>query len=365
MKIGVIGGGQLGRMMALAGIPLGLRFYFLDPSTEACAGDVGTLVLGAYDDTAAIDRLLSLVDVVTFEFESVPAETVAYIAQSKPVFPTADALAIARERWAEKSLFQSLDIPTAPVYKIDSQQDVVDAFAQIGVPAIVKTRTLGYDGKGQRLLKSDADIAGLFDALGGVPLIYEGFVDFDYEVSCIAVRSADGETRVYPLVENVHRQGILHCSTPLADHRLQPQATAIAKQVLDHMQYVGVLTFEFFVQGDHLVANEVAPRVHNSGHWTIEGAQCSQFENHVRAISGLPLGSTQMLGHSMMFNLIGCPIDVPALLAVPGSCVHDYRKAPKPGRKIGHVTVIAQGPDELRERAAQLAPLINNDLSGE
>lgn len=363
MKIGVIGGGQLGRMMALAGIPLGLRFYFLDPSTEACAGDVGTLVLGAYDDKTAIDRLLSLVDVVTFEFESVPAETVAYIAQSKPVFPSADALAIARERWAEKSLFQALDIPTAPVYKVENQQDLITAAAHIGVPAIVKTRTLGYDGKGQRLLKTAQDVAGVFDALGSVPLIYEGFVDFDYEVSCIAVRSAEGETRVYPLVENVHRQGILHSSTPLANHRLQPLATDIACKVLDHMQYVGVLTFEFFVQGDRLIANEIAPRVHNSGHWTIEGAQCSQFENHVRAISGLPLGSTQLLGHSMMFNLIGCAIDSPALLQVPGCCVHDYRKAPKPGRKVGHITLVAADTDELATRVQALTPLIQNDLS--
>ena len=362
MKIGVIGGGQLGRMMALAGIPLGLRFYFLDPSPDACAGDVGTLILGQYDDPEAIDRLLAEVDVVTFEFESVPAEAVAYIAQYKPVFPAADSLAIARERWAEKSVFTALNIPVAPVYKIENQHDVALACAEIGLPAIVKTRTLGYDGKGQRLLKNLTDIEGLFESLGSVPLIYEGFVDFDCEVSCIAVRSAAGETRVYPLVENVHRQGVLHSSTPTRQHPLQHLAEQHASTVMDHLGYVGVLTFEFFVQGGLLIANEMAPRVHNSGHWTIEGAQCSQFENHIRAISGLPLGSTEALGYSMMYNLIGCDIDTHALLAVDGSCLHDYRKAPKPGRKVGHVTLVADRPDSLALRKNTLSGFIANNL---
>lgn len=363
MKIGVIGGGQLGRMMALAGIPLGIRFYFLDPSPEACAGDVGTLILGQYDDTAAIDRLMAEVDVVTFEFESVPAETVAYIAQSKPVFPSADSLAIARERWAEKLVFQTLNIPIAPVYKVENQQDLVTALAEIGLPAIVKTRTLGYDGKGQRMLKTPADIDGLYDSLGSVPLIYEGFVDFDCEVSCIAVRNALGETRVYPLVENVHRLGILHTSTPTRQHPLQALAEQHASTVMNHMDYVGVLTFEFFVQGDQLVANEMAPRVHNSGHWTIEGAQCSQFENHLRAISGLPLGNTEALGYAMMFNLVGCHIDTKNLLAVSGSCLHDYRKAPKPGRKVGHVTLVADRADTLADRKKLMAQLVVNQLT--
>lgn len=327
MKIGVIGGGQLGRMMALAGIPLGMRFVFLDPSPDACAADVGELIQANYDDQAAIDKLISMVDLVTFEFESVPPETVSQIEKSLPVYPSANSLAIARERWAEKTLFSDLNIPTAPVFKVENQHDLEQAVKEIGTPAIIKTRTLGYDGKGQKLIKSQADIDNAFVELGSVPLIYEGFVNFDSEVSCIAVRGVEGKTTIYPLVENEHRNGILHCSTPTQSHHLQDLAQQHASRVMDELGYVGVLTFEFFVKGDILIANEMAPRVHNSGHWTIEGSKCSQFENHIRAINGLPLGNTESLGQSVMFNLIGCDINQDAMLNIAGCCLHDYRKS--------------------------------------
>jgi len=363
MKVGVIGGGQLGRMMALAGAPLGLRFVFLDPSPEACAGDFGDLIIGNYDDPEAIEQLIQQVDIVTFEFESVPPATVEQIAKALPVYPSAHSLSVARERWAEKTLFSDLNIPTAPVYKVESQQDLELAIQEIGVPAIIKTRTLGYDGKGQKLLKIESDVENTFIELGSVPLIYEGFVDFDTEVSCIAVRGTEGKTRIYPLVENEHRQGILHQSTPLSAHPLQSLAEEYATKVMDHLDYVGVLTFEFFVYGDQLIANEMAPRVHNSGHWTIEGSVCSQFENHVRAISGLPLGDTSALGHATMFNLIGCDIDQSAFLQIEGCCVHDYRKAPKPGRKIGHLTCISGDQIKVEQAAASVEALLNNQLS--
>lgn len=362
MKIGVIGGGQLGRMMALAGAPLGLRFVFLDPSPEACAGDFGELIIGHYDDPKAIEQLINKVDLVTFEFESVPPATVEQIAKKLPVYPSAQSLSIARERWAEKTLFSDLNIPTAPVYKVENQSDLVMAAQEIGLPAIIKTRTLGYDGKGQKFLKTESDIENAFAELGSVPLIYEGFVDFDTEVSCIAVRGTEGKTRIYPLVENEHRLGILHQSTPLSGHPLQQLAEDYASKVMEHMDYVGVLTFEFFVYGDQLIANEMAPRVHNSGHWTIEGSICSQFENHVRAISGLPLGDTSALGHSVMFNLIGCDINQKAFLQIEGCCVHDYRKAPKPGRKIGHLTCISEDQFKVEKAANAIEALMNNQL---
>lgn len=362
MKLGVIGGGQLGRMMALAATPLEVRFTFLDPSEDACAGDTGQLVLAAYNDAEGIKQLISQVDRVTFEFESVPAETVSLIASNLPVYPSAESLAITRDRWTEKNLFKSLSIETAPVARIDNQKQLEEAAKQFGLPAIVKTRTLGYDGKGQKLLKQPSDLKDTFAQLGEVPLIFEGFIEFDAEVSCIAARSVSGETRIYPLVENQHIQGMLYRSEPLASHPLQQKAKEYAKRIMDHLDYVGVLTIEFFVKGDQLIANEIAPRVHNSGHWTIEGSRCSQFENHVRAISDMPLGDTSLTGHCSMYNLIGNKPDTIKLLSLPGCHVHLYRKAPRPGRKIGHVTLTATTADQLKQLEKQIEPLINNDL---
>lgn len=362
MHIGVIGGGQLGRMMALAALPLGIRLVFLDPSAEACAGAAGVVVQGQYDDVEAVSRLLSQTQRVTFEFENVPPSTIEQIARQQPAFPSAQALATARDRWSEKGLFQQLGIALPPVASIGSQSDLDQAIDQIGLPTVVKTRTLGYDGKGQKVLREAADVEGAFAELGAVPLVLEGFIDFDHEVSCIGVRAITGEVLCYPLIRNEHRQGMLYRSEPLPGHALQAEAEAALTAVMEALDYVGVLAFEFFVQGDRLLANEIAPRVHNSGHWTIEGCPTSQFENHIRAIAGLPLGETRQTQAVAMYNLIGQLPDLQAVLAIPGCHWHSYGKAPRAGRKLGHITITAATEQILEQRCAQLEPLLCNDL---
>ncbi|MFC3609379.1 5-(carboxyamino)imidazole ribonucleotide synthase [Stutzerimonas tarimensis] len=339
MKIGVIGGGQLGRMLALAGTPLGMNFAFLDPAPDACAAALGEHIRADYGDQDHLRQLADEVDLVTFEFESVPAETVAFLSQFVPVYPSADSLRIARDRLLEKSLFRELGIPTPAFADILSQSDLDRAVAEIGLPAVLKTRTLGYDGKGQKVLRDPADVVDAFAELGSVPCLLEGFVPFSGEVSLVAVRGRDGETRFYPLVHNTHEAGILRLSVVSADHPLQALAEDYVGRVLERLDYVGVLAFEFFEVEGGLKANEIAPRVHNSGHWTIEGAECSQFENHLRAVAGLPLGSTAKLGESAMLNFIG---EVPPVVEVLGldEChLHHYGKAFKVGRKVGHATL--------------------------
>jgi 5-(carboxyamino)imidazole ribonucleotide synthase len=358
MKIGVIGGGQLGRMLALAGTPLGMNFAFLDPAADACAAALGEHLHADYSDPAQLRRLADTVDLVTFEFESVPAETVAFLAQFVPVYPSADALRVARDRWFEKSLFKDLDVPTPSFADIQSQADLEAAVAKIGLPAVLKTRTLGYDGKGQKVLRSATDVAGTFAELGGVPCLLEGFVAFTGEVSLIAVRARDGETRFYPLVHNTHDNGILRLSVASTAHPLQGLAESYAARVLERLDYVGVLAFEFFEVDGGLKANEIAPRVHNSGHWTIEGAECSQFENHLRAVAGLPLGSTTKVGESAMLNFIG---EVPAaeqVMAIDDCHLHHYGKAFKPGRKVGHATLRCADASQLQRQIAQVEALI-------
>ena len=359
MKIGIIGGGQLGRMLALAGTPLGQQFAFLDPAADACAAALGDHLCAEYDDREQLRRLAESADVVTFEFESVPAETVAFLAQYVPVYPDAESLRIARDRWFEKSMFRDLGIPTPEFANVLSQQDLDEAVRQIGLPAVMKTRTLGYDGKGQKVLRKPQDVVGAFAELGSVPCILEGFVPFTGEVSLIAVRSRTGDTRFYPLVHNTHEDGILRLSVASSDHPLQTQAENYAERVLDKLDYVGVLAFEFFEVDSGLKANEIAPRVHNSGHWTIEGAECSQFENHLRAITGLPLGATGKIGESAMVNFIG---EVPAmarLTAIADCHPHHYGKAFKPGRKVGHATLRSADPARLRAGIAAVQALID------
>ncbi|MCF7200884.1 5-(carboxyamino)imidazole ribonucleotide synthase [Pseudomonas oligotrophica] len=339
MKIGVIGGGQLGRMLALAGTPLGMTFAFLDPAPDACAAALGEHLRADYDDKDHLRRLADEVDLVTFEFESVPAETVAFLSQFVPVYPSAESLRIARDRWFEKSMFRELGIPTPEFADIQSQADLDAAAAAIGLPAVLKTRTLGYDGKGQKVLRTAADVAGAFAELGSVPCILEGFVPFSGEVSLVAVRGRDGETAFYPLVHNSHEAGILRLSVASSNHPLQQLAEDYVGRVLAKLDYVGVLAFEFFEVDGGLKANEIAPRVHNSGHWTIEGAECSQFENHLRAVAGLPLGSTAKLGESAMLNFIGSVPAVDKVIAIEDCHLHHYGKAFKAGRKVGHATL--------------------------
>ena len=359
MKIGIIGGGQLGRMLALAGTPLGQQFAFLDPAPDACAAALGEHLCAAYDDREQLRQLAEDADVVTFEFESVPAETVAFLEQYVPVFPNAESLRIARDRWFEKSMFQELGIPTPEFADIQSQADLDAAVQKISLPAVLKTRTLGYDGKGQKLLRQPEDVTDAFAELGSVPCILEGFVPFTGEVSLIAVRSRDGDTRCYPLVHNTHDQGILRLSVASTQHPLQVQAENYAGRVLDKLNYVGVLAFEFFEVDGGLKANEIAPRVHNSGHWTIEGAECSQFENHLRAIAGLPLGATDKVGESAMLNFIGEVPAVARVTAIADCHLHHYGKAFKPGRKVGHATLRCTDAAVLQSRIAEVQALID------
>ncbi|MGZ8782320.1 MAG: 5-(carboxyamino)imidazole ribonucleotide synthase [Gaiellaceae bacterium] len=321
--VGVIGGGQLGRMLALAGIPLGLSFRFLDPSPEAPAAEVGELIVGAYDDPVLLDRLAEGATAVTYEFENVPVDA----ARRVGAIPSAAALEASQDRLVEKQLFRRLGIPTAP---IDHE---VTRF-----PAILKTRRLGYDGKGQRLVEAWP---------GSDPgHVLEERVAFDRELSLLAVRGRERETRFWPLVENEHRDGILFSSrfagTTDEESGLQALAQDYATRLLDELGYVGVIALELFQVGDEgLVANEFAPRVHNTGHWTIEGSVTSQFENHLRAILGLPLGSTESEDFTMV-NLIGSTPPADDVLRIPGAHLHLYGKEPRPGRKLGHVTILGQ-----------------------
>jgi 5-(carboxyamino)imidazole ribonucleotide synthase len=362
MKLAIVGGGQLGRMMAQAALPLGIKTLLLDPMADACGGDCGELLVAAYDDPASLDALAKHCDAVTFEFENVPPAAVARLAKDIPAYPPAEALETARDRWNEKSLFQSLSIETAKLALVDDQVSLAQGVAKVGYPCVLKTRTLGYDGKGQKVLRSSADIDGTFAELGSVPMLLEGFVDFDYEVSCLSVRGRDGECVFYPLVENEHREGILHKSRPLLSHPLQAQAEQAAQAVMEAIDYVGVMAFEFFVEGDQLIANEIAPRVHNSGHWTIEGSACSQFENHVRAIMGLPLGSTETSRPIAMLNVIGKRPDRNKLLAIPGVHLNDYGKAERQGRKIAHINISAVTEADLLVRVEAVEAILVNNL---
>ena len=320
--VACIGGGQLGRMLGLAGLPLGLRFRFLDPAPDACAGAVGELVVGQYGDAGALERLADGADVVTYEFENVPVDAAARVA----AVPGTAALEHGQDRLREKELFRSLGIPTARF----------GALAETGVPALVKTRRLGYDGKGQRRLEAVEPLAA--------DEVAEEIVPFARELSIVGVRGHDGETRFWPLGENVHRDGILRVTRAPAADAPQAEAEAICTTLLDALGYVGALAVELFEVDGRLLANEFAPRVHNTGHWTIDGAATSQFENHLRAILGLPLGATEARAPCVMVNLIGELPALEELTALPGARVHLYGKEPRPGRKVGHVTLL--DPDE-------------------
>jgi 5-(carboxyamino)imidazole ribonucleotide synthase len=367
VKVGVLGGGQLGWMLARAGDPLGIRCRFLDPSREAPAGRAGELVVGAYDDPAALERLADGVELVTYEFENVPVDSARRLAARARVLPPPRALEVCQDRVDEKRFLESAGIPVPPWRSVASLADLGRAVAELGCPAVLKTRRLGYDGKGQRVIEAPGDVERAWGRLGGAPLVLESFVRFDRELSILAVRGADGATACYPLVENQHAGGILRRSlAPAAgmSPALQSEAEAHARRVLETLGYVGVLAIELFQVGDRLLANEMAPRVHNSGHWTIEGAETSQFENHLRAVAGLPLGPTAARGASAMLNVIGALPDASAILAVPGAHLHLYGKVPRPGRKLGHVTLRADGRAELDRLRAMVEPLIPPDPSG-
>ncbi|MEJ2179657.1 MAG: 5-(carboxyamino)imidazole ribonucleotide synthase [Gammaproteobacteria bacterium] len=339
MRIGVLGGGQLGRMLGLAGSPLGLEFVFYDHNPQACAGQVGKLVVGEFDDKAQLRAFAHQVDLVTVEFENIPLAALEYIAQFVPVYPGPLAVGAAQDRLDEKQLFESLGIPTPEFYAVEDAESLTGIARSHGDTLIVKSRRFGYDGKGQLLLDSPELAIKAWTALGGVPLIAEQRMQFKREVSIVAARNRSGDVCFYPLTENVHEQGILRRSQISLHDQLQSKAEEHAKRVMKELNYVGVLAFEFFDCDGRLVANEIAPRVHNSGHWTIEGAATSQFENHLRAILDWPLGDTGVRARCVMYNIIGDKPDIKMLLKVPDTHVHLYGKTPRPGRKIGHVTL--------------------------
>ena len=339
MRIGVLGGGQLGRMLALAGYPLGLDFVFYDHNPKACSAAVGTLVVGEFDDKAQLTAFAQQVDLVTVEFENIPLAALKHVAKFVPVYPSPQAISAAQDRLDEKQLFRSLGIPTPEFYAVNNAASLADALTRHNDTLIVKSRRFGYDGKGQLVLDAVADAAEAWDTLGGVPLIAEQRMHFEREVSIIAVRSRSGDISFYPLTENLHKQGILRRSQVSIHDPLQATAEEYAKRVLQELNYVGVMAFEFFDCNGELVANEIAPRVHNSGHWTIEGAATSQFENHLRAILDWPLGDTSVRAHCVMYNVIGEMPDPADLLKVPDIHLHYYGKEPRPGRKLGHITL--------------------------
>lgn len=350
-KIGVIGAGQLGQMLGLAGRDLGLGFVFLDPSPDPPAALVGPVIPLAFDSDEGLEQLAGQADVVTYEFENVPVAAIERIAGEVTVYPPAAALRYAQDRFHEKKLFESLQIPVAPYRLVDTLEDLQDAAKCIGLPLVLKTRRLGYDGKGQAIVRGDAELAGALQALGGKQLIAEQWIAFDREVSAIGARNVRGDIAIYPLIENQHRAGILNISrAPFDASGLTALANRHLGRMLARLDYVGVLTIEFFVVGEQLLANEFAPRVHNSGHWTIEGARTSQFENHLRAILDMPLGDVSPVGHAAMLNLIGRIPAQAELLDSDNAFLHDYGKKPRPGRKLGHITIVACDA-EGRERA--------------
>ena len=357
MTVGIVGGGQLGRMLALAGYPLGVDFLCLDPSPEAPAGQVAPLLRGAFTDRKLLARLARQCEVLTFDWENVSVASLSAVQRlhRARICPPIAALAAGQDRVAEKRLFERLKIPTTRWRAVGSHGELTRAIAVVGLPGVLKTRRLGYDGKGQAVVRTRADAGHAWAQLGHVPLLYEEYVPFDCEVSIIGARSVSGEVAVYPLCGNVHGAGILRLTVaPFGPARWQGLASQYLRRALAHLRYTGILTIEFFVRRGRLIANEMAPRVHNSGHWSIEGATTSQFENHLRAILDLPLGATHPRGFSAMINLIGELPPRGAVLALEGVHLHDYGKQPRPGRKVGHCTIVEPTAQRRDARARRL-----------
>lgn len=339
MRIGIIGAGQLGQMLGFAARDLGVECAFIDPSDQPPAAACGDVIQSPFDDPDALAELAATCDVVTYEFENVPVEALHRIEDRVAIYPPASALQHSQDRLAEKQLFDRLGIPLPGYHVVDTRGDLDDAVDRLGLPLVIKTRRLGYDGKGQFVIREEGDIDAAWQAVGGNALIAEQWVPFDYEVSCIGVRNVDGDVVIYPLSHNVHEGGILRTSrSPIEAPGLTETAERYVRTMLEHLDYVGTLALELFVCGEDLLANEFAPRVHNSGHWSIEGSQTSQFENHLRAILNRSLGSTASIGHAGMVNLIG---EIPgAAREIKDTYLHDYGKSPRPGRKLGHVTLV-------------------------
>lgn len=362
MKVGVLGGGQLGQMLALAAPRVGCTLRFISPDPHAPAGLIAEHIIADYENEAALAHFVDGLDVVTYEFESIPSAPVRSLEDRVPVRPSTKALETAQDRASEKRCFERLGIPTAPFEVVESMREAREALHRIGTPAVLKTRRMGYDGKGQAVIQRPDDLAVAWIRTAGAPAIVERFVSFSRELSIISVRSTSGETAFYPLVENHHDEGILRFSlapAPAIAEATQRAAEDYATRIMVDLDYAGVLALELFETPEGLIANEMAPRVHNTGHWTIEAADTSQFENHLRAICGLELGSTEMSGAAGMVNVIGREPDVARLRQVDDVHVHMYGKSPAPKRKLGHITVTADDLSGVRTKVGQLRPLLS------
>lgn len=348
MRIGILGGGQLAQMLVIAGIPLKIDFLCFAPEAGCPASRVSKIMCGDYRDPQAMRQFNDAVDLMTFESENIPIDSLQPI--TKPIFPSCKALEVSQDRWLEKNFFKDLHIPTTEFIKINQIEDLNVAIEQLGLPLLLKTRRHGYDGKGQALIRHKEEAVAAFQALSSNQLIAEKWLLFDMEVSLIGVRNAQGEVFFYPLTKNIHQEGILRISkAPFFNAELLKKAQSYLRTIMEQLNYIGVLAVEFFVQDQVLIANEMAPRVHNSGHWTIEGAKTSQFENHLRAILNLPLGATEAIGYSAMINLIGNIPPLNGLLKIPSLHVHLYGKSPRPLRKLGHVTLCADSEEILED----------------
>ena len=354
-QLGIIGAGQLGRMLALAAYPLGIRCHFLDTQAASPGGQLAPIITAALDDFEALRTLAERVDVLTFDIENVAVDMLQRLSRRTPVLPQPDVVAVAQDRLAEKQLFRALGIPTADFVSIDAARDLARAAAELGWPIVLKARRLGYDGRGQRIAANATELAAAWDDLKGVPAIAEAWVNFDRELSLIGARSASQGPIFYPLSENTHREGILVTSVaPYEDPELQRVAQGFVDSVMARFDYQGILTIELFQTEHGLVANEIAPRVHNSGHWTIEGAETSQFENHLRAVLDWPLGATDLRGYAGMVNFLGSMPSAREVLSIRGAHLHCYGKEARPARKVGHCTLLDEDKDRL---LARLEPL--------
>ena len=337
MKIGILGGGQLSRMLALAGIPLGLQFFFYEPNDTSAVSGLGDITHGHYDDYETLTLFANKVDIITYENENIPVKTLTFLESHKTLYPNKNALAIMQDRLCEKTLFCDLGIPTNAFFNVNSRQELQSAIDTLDYPLLLKKRTQGYDGKGQRKINNSREFEQLTDT-DCEHMIAEEWVMFDREVSLIAVRNKSGEMAYYDIAENTHKDGILHKTLNKTNDPIFELANQYVTHIMTHLDYVGVMAVEFFEKNGQLIANEMAPRVHNSGHWTIDAAIISQFENHLRAILNWPLGDTSSLFNAVMHNIIGTMPDKQTVLAQKGTHLHDYHKAENPGRKIGHIT---------------------------
>jgi len=363
MKIGVLGGGQLAQMLAQAGKGLGMSFKFICPDPDACAAPYGELICKDYLDSSAHDELIEWADVITYEFENIPNETVQALEKRIPLHPSAHALATAGDRVLEKTMFNSLGIPTAQFAQIDNLSDLEKAIDEIGVPSILKTRTEGYDGKGQVVLRNQNQVSDAWDALQQVPCILESMVEFDREVSIIASRKKNGDTVFFPLTQNHHREGILRLSTCFGNEALQARAEDLIQKITNHLNYVGTIALELFEADGELLANEIAPRVHNSGHWTQDGTNASQFENHLRAVADLDLIQPELIAPTAMVNVIATLPDSARIDALETAKSHIYGKAERAGRKIAHINLVQQGNNEdgFKRDVAQALDAVGED----